>query len=44
MKERLILFCMLLLCGIGVSRAQSDNAKDFEQKEEAIAQAATSRQ
>ena len=38
MKERLILFCMLLLCGIGVSRAQSDNAKDFEQKEEAIAQ------
>ena len=33
MKERLILFCMLLLCGIGVSRAQSDNAKDFEQKE-----------
>lgn len=38
MKERLILFCMLLLCGIGVSRAQSDNAKDFDQKEEAIAQ------
>lgn len=32
MKERLILFCMLLLCGIGVSRAQSDNAKDFDQK------------
>ena len=38
MKERLILFCMLLLCGIGVSRAQSGNAKDFDQKEEAIAQ------
>lgn len=38
MKERLILFCMLLLCGIGVSRAQSGNAKDFDQKEEAIVQ------
>lgn len=44
MKERLILFCMLLLCGIGVSRAQSGNAKDFDQKEEAIVQNATSRQ
>ena len=39
MKERLILFCMLLLCGIGVSLAQSGNAKDFDQKkEEAIVQ------
>mgnify|MGYP000352642775 CR=1 FL=1 len=38
MKERLILFCMLLLCGIGVSRAQSGNAKDFDQKEETIVQ------
>lgn len=38
MKERLILFCMLLLCGIGVNRAQSGNAKDFDQKEEAIVQ------
>ena len=44
MKERLILFCMLLLCGIGVSRAQSDNAKDFEQKRRSHrTKAATSR-
>mgnify|MGYP000818046932 CR=1 FL=1 len=42
MKERLILFCMLLLCGIGVSRAQSGitNSYNHAQAEDALRSAA----